>query len=428
VKPERQVRDAERALERDPGNLALRLRLAAALRAAGRHHDALDVYRSVAVAYQREGRLLQALAVCRSILELAPDDLETNVLHGELEAARTGAPGEEPTRHDDGAGRRHRTPAAPPTPPATPPPPAPDAPGEDEVDFDDEETRTPPVLPPLEPPEPLPGNAGVPPVLLRVVTGAALDELAPHLRLRRVAAGEVIVREGDPGDSCFVVAAGKVCVTKGAAALELSRLGPGSFFGELALLADGRRHATVHALEPTQLYEIPRAAMQALAARHPEVQPALERLYRERLVATMVAHAPFFQPLPEDQRLALMTRFAAVRFPARHVVLREGDRGGGLYLVLLGGVEISKRGPAGQKVTLARLDEGAYFGEMSLLGGGAASATVTTSGPTELALLPRDEVDAVLSTHPAILDELRREARRRELDNRQILAGETDAV
>jgi hypothetical protein len=52
----------------------------------------------VALEYQRQGRLVQALAVCRSTLELAPDDFPTRVLLGEIEDARTGAAGEEPTR------------------------------------------------------------------------------------------------------------------------------------------------------------------------------------------------------------------------------------------------------------------------------------------------------------------------------------------
>jgi hypothetical protein len=134
MKFDRQVREAERALEKEPGNLVLRLKLAAALRAANRPYDAIDVYRSVAVAYQKEGRLLQALAVCRSILELAPEDLETNVLLGELEAARTGGPGEEPTKYDDGVRR--------PTAPVAKVPEV-DV-GPDDYDFDDDDpTGTP---------------------------------------------------------------------------------------------------------------------------------------------------------------------------------------------------------------------------------------------------------------------------------------------
>lgn len=416
MKPDRAVRDAERAAEQDPTNLSLRLRLAAALRAAGRHHDALDVYRGVAVAYQKQGRLLQALAVCRSILELAPDDLETNVLEQELETARTGgAPGEEPTRHDDG----HRLPL--PASPVDVEEVAEVAP--DDFDFDDPIT-TPPSL---DIAQAVRGLGSEPPAALaRIVTGPALAELAAQLVARQVAAGETIVREGERGDSCFVVASGSVRVLKGE--LEINRLGAGSFFGELALLADRRRHATVVAVETCELYELSRPVMEALSARHPEVRPALERLYRERLIATLVGHAPFFQPLPVDQRLALMTRFSSARVDAGAVVIREGERGGGLYLILLGEVEVTRRGASGRPLRLATLGEGTYFGEMSLLRGTVASATVTATRATELALLGRDEFYAAVATHPLLWDELRREARRRELASQDILAGDTDAV
>lgn len=133
MNPRKLVAAAERAAKADPQNLVLRLKLAAALRAAGRLHDALDVYRLVAVAYHREGRLLQALAVCRSILELAPEDLETHVLLGEIEAARTGGAADEPTRHDDGSRRS----ALIPLPEVTV--------GPDEFDFDDADEPTGPA-------------------------------------------------------------------------------------------------------------------------------------------------------------------------------------------------------------------------------------------------------------------------------------------
>jgi CRP-like cAMP-binding protein len=349
--------------------------------------------------------------VCRSILEIAPDDLETNVLIQELEAARTGGAPEEPTRHADG----HRFPIAPdPLPEVEVPP--------EDFDFDDPVTP-----PPLDIPQAVRGLGREPPaVLARIVTGPAQEELAARLLTRSVAAGEVVVREGERGESCFVLVSGSLRVLKGE--VEINRLGPGSFFGELALLSDRRRHATVQAVEASQLYELPRQVMEELGARHPEVRPALERLYRERLIATLVGHAPFFQPLPEDQRLALMTRFTGARVPPGEVVIREGEKGGGLYLILLGEVEVTRRGPSGKPTRLATLGEGTYFGEMSLLRGTVASATVTATRPSDLALLPRNDFYAAVSMYPLLWDELRREARRRELASQDILAGDTDAV
>ncbi len=261
----------------------------------------------------------------------------------------------------------------------------------------------------------------------------ALRELHRRVIIRRVGAGTVIVREGDPGEACYIVQTGCVRVLKrdpqspSGDHIEVARLGPGSLFGEFALLADRRRHATVQAIEATELYEIPRRLLRELSTRHGEVGPALERLYRERLVSTLLATAPFFRPLPEEQRGALMSRFDPLRVEDGHPVIREGEAGGGLYLVVLGAVEITKN-QGDRTLVLATLGEGAYFGEMSLLRGARASATVTARGPVELAQLPPREFYAIVSEHPVLWEELRREAQRRELMTQNILAGDTNVV
>jgi CRP-like cAMP-binding protein len=261
-----------------------------------------------------------------------------------------------------------------------------------------------------------------------------LSELKRRMSFRRCAGGDLILREGDPGDACYVIHSGSVRVLKrdpsgsSSEVIEIARLGAGSLFGEFALLADRRRHASVQALEACELWEIPRRLLRELAAEYADVGPALESFYRERLLATLLATAPFFQPLPEEERAHLMGRFHPRRIEAGEPIIREGEPGGGLYLIVLGTVDITRRSDGRRAVLLATLGEGAYFGEMSLLSGGRASATVVAAGPVELAQLsPKDFYD-VVAAHPVIWDELRREAHRRELLNQDIMAGETRMV
>jgi CRP-like cAMP-binding protein len=263
----------------------------------------------------------------------------------------------------------------------------------------------------------------------------AMAELERRMSFRRCAAGDLILREGDPGDACYVIHSGSVRVLKRDPSggtgdmIEIARMGAGALFGEFALLADRRRHASVQALEACELYEISRRLLRELAAEYSDVGPELERFYRERLLATLLATAPFFQPLPEEERAALMQRFVPRHVDAGTAIIREGEAGGGLYLIVLGTVDITRRPDGGRRVVpLATLGEGAYFGEMSLLSGGKASATVTAAGPVELAQLsPRDFYE-IVAAYPVIWDELRREAHRRELLNQNILAGETQLV
>ena len=109
-------------------------------------------------------------------------------------------------------------------------------------------------------------------------------------------------------------------------------------------------------------------------------------------------------------------------------IVIEGEPAGGLYLIVLGSVEITKRVGQRRAVLLSTLGEGAYFGEMSLLRGSVASASVTAVGPTELAVMsPRDFYE-VVAENPLLWDEVRREANRRQLENNQIVTGETQMV
>ena len=265
----------------------------------------------------------------------------------------------------------------------------------------------------------------------------ARAELQQRLIARRIAPGEAIVREGEQGDSCFVIRDGEVRVLKsdplgrtgggGAEPIEVARLGEGALFGEFALLADRRRHATVEAVTECDVLEVPRRALRELAATYPEVGPALERFYRERLLATLLAAAPFFQALPEDHRARLLARFVPLHADSGHHVVTEGERSGGLYLIVLGAVDIVTRGPDGRTVLLATLREGAYFGEMSLLSGQPASASVIAAGPLELAFLPPRDFYEVVADNPSLWTEMRREAGARQLENARILAGDTPA-
>jgi CRP-like cAMP-binding protein len=262
----------------------------------------------------------------------------------------------------------------------------------------------------------------------------ALDELARGAALRRFAAGAVIVREGDPGDACFVIADGEVRVLKedplstASHPVEVARLGTRALFGEFALLGDRRRHATVEATSDVEAYVIPRALLAGLARRHADVRPALERIYRQRLLATLLRCAPLFAPVPESQRAELLGRFAPRRAAPGEVLLAEGQSAGGLFLILLGSVTITRRQPSGTTHRLATLREGAYFGEMSLLTGDTAAATATADDAVELAVLAPEAFYDVVASHPAVWSSLQRQAQARAAANARLFAGDTGAA
>ena len=82
------LRDLEKRLHKEPDNLGLKVTVASLLHEAGRTAEAVELYRSVALAYRDAGRKAQAAAVCRSILELAPHDEQCHGLLASLSDPR----------------------------------------------------------------------------------------------------------------------------------------------------------------------------------------------------------------------------------------------------------------------------------------------------------------------------------------------------
>jgi len=101
----------------------------------------------------------------------------------------------------------------------------------------------------------------------------ALNGLAQQASRRVYAAEETIVREGDTGTALYVIVRGRVRVERGSGpqTAALSELGPGDFFGELALIEDHPRSASVVALEETECLLFVVWEFRALLKEHPQM-------------------------------------------------------------------------------------------------------------------------------------------------------------
>jgi len=150
--------------------------------------------------------------------------------------------------------------------------------------------------------------------------------------------------------------------------------------------------------------------------------------YRERMLETLMATATFFRPLGTEQQQEVVRLFTHERYPAGHPIIHEGARSGGFFLILLGSVEIQKRFDGERVVSLATLSEGSYFGELSLLRGDVARATVVATGPVEVARLEAKLFYTLVASNPMLWAQVWAEANRRELETLRIIAGVTGSV
>jgi CRP-like cAMP-binding protein len=120
--------------------------------------------------------------------------------------------------------------------------------------------------------------------LFAALTADELERVAGWADLRTASPGDRICGEGASGYSFFVLRSGAASVTQNGQ--ELRRLGPGDFFGELAILGDGRRTATVTAVDPTELVVLFGTEFRRLEADLPDVAAQITRTLAQRLEST----------------------------------------------------------------------------------------------------------------------------------------------
>jgi CRP-like cAMP-binding protein len=363
------LEEYRKMLALQPGDAAVRQRAAELAARLGRTEEALADYQAVVDGYAAAGFLLKAIAICKVMVQLDPRRTDAQeqlaALYSKDRAAR-GIPA--PTRKTAPAAAGDGSAAAPLDPERLPPTPL----------FSD-----------------LPRDA--------------LAALLAGLRLRSVAPGADIVTEGEPGDAMYVVVSGRVEVWRrdpaaaaGAAAprVPITTLADGAFFGEMALVSNAARLATVTAVEETQILELGRAVVDELSGRYPALAQVIDRFYKERLLANLLAANPIFQPLSPERKAAVVAAFA-VRTVAPDVTLcLQGQPGTGLHVILRGRCRASHTEPSGTELTYPDMTEGDLFGELSLLGSRPVTATVRAVTSCVLLHMPADEVKRLVLADP----------------------------
>ncbi|HUB05590.1 MAG TPA: cyclic nucleotide-binding domain-containing protein [Myxococcales bacterium] len=456
----------------EPTDLGLRQRLGDAQRQAGRIADAVGTYQSVADRFAREGLLLKAIAVNKVILEIDPMHTATQATLASLYAQRQGkalatarpppkaapppaAPAAIDLPPDDGEleVEVERAPAPPASGALTPIDDVAEAAraavaeleasgvteepvaqaADEELDVSDElETGPTPELsldleaemerqlaavpaPPKLPPTPLFSD----------LDPRAFVDLLQRCTLLRFHGGETIVRQGDPGKSFFVISSGTVRVrrTEGSGEIiELAHLKEGAFFGEMALVSDSPRTASVVADGPLEVLEFPAEVLHELMAKHASAREAVEKFTRSRLLASVMATSPLFRPFDAENRRLLIERFLGREVAAGEKVLEQGKPGDGLYVIVQGRFQILRQGE-GAPALLSELHEGDVFGEISLLTHEPASADVVAVGPARVLRLPRQVFDEVILTHPQILELVAKLSEERSRTTEAVLGG-----
>jgi voltage-gated potassium channel len=125
-----------------------------------------------------------------------------------------------------------------------------------------------------------------------------------------------------------------------------------------------------------------------------------------------VSKVPFFAALGPSAIADVTHMLRTMDLPARTMIIRKGQTGDCMYFLAAGEVEVDL---PGKKVTLG---DGAFFGEMALLGNNLRSANITTTRVSKLLVLDLVDFRLLMARHPDLAETIDAEARRRALENK----------
>jgi tetratricopeptide (TPR) repeat protein len=175
-----------------------------------------------------------------------------------------------------------------------------------------------------------------------------------------------------------------------------------------ALAGTGQAAEAMMQYEQTaKYYEDNGLTVQAIAVRKKaekvrELVPAAGKGKDQPLFERPVPKSPLFEVLSNEEREALVREMELEEHEEGSVIITEGQPGSSMYVIARGEVKVYTRGPDGAAVYLAKLGEGDFFGEVSVLTGKPRTATITASQPTQVLRLDKSNLDTALARYPGI--------------------------
>ena len=224
-------------------------------------------------------------------------------------------------------------------------------------------------------------------------------DFARMMSEQRVTAGTEVIAQGDRmADFFYVIATGEFAVEKDGE--ELSRLSAGHSFGELALVYNAPRAATVRCVEDSTLWVLDRRSFRSTLAKAAEENKAQ--------VHAALANVELLSPLNDKQLEAVADAMQYVTFEEGEQILRRGDEGNIFFIVKSGRVRVTDIGDGTAPDVF--LGASAFFGERALLTGDVRAASVVADTRVQLLALPRADFELYIGPLATLRDQQQRMA------------------
>uniref|UniRef100_A0A8D3CPL1 cGMP-dependent protein kinase n=1 Tax=Scophthalmus maximus TaxID=52904 RepID=A0A8D3CPL1_SCOMX len=229
------------------------------------------------------------------------------------------------------------------------------------------------------------------------------------MRPTSLSRGCCVIQEGDDGSEVYVLEEGKVEVAK--QGKKLCSIGPGKVFGELAILYNCTRTATVTALTDVRLWAIDRQGFQTIMMR--------TGLIKLSQYTDFLRSVPSFQSLPEDVLSKLADVLEETHYSEGDYIIRQGASGDTFFIISEGQVRKSEEDEESDGPTTLykkTLSKGDWFGEQALKGEDVRLASVTAAGDVTCLVIDRESFKQLIGG----LDDVNN----KQCDNNEVKANE----
>lgn len=207
------------------------------------------------------------------------------------------------------------------------------------------------------------------------LTDDAVFEVIDAMASKSVEVGSNVIVQGQDGDNFYIVDEGNldVYVKRGDSdACKVLELGPGGMFGELALLYNAPRAATVTATTAVELWYLDQASFQIMLSTAENVKTFEHESF--------LSEIDIFKGLTKYEIEELSEKLQAEEFDDGEVIVKEGDEADKFYLIQDGEAKVFISGPGGETEIGYYQNPGEFFGEIGILTNSARAATVRAFG------------------------------------------------
>nr|CCA19995.1 cGMPdependent protein kinase putative [Albugo laibachii Nc14]CCA23292.1 cGMPdependent protein kinase putative [Albugo laibachii Nc14] len=229
-------------------------------------------------------------------------------------------------------------------------------------------------------------------------TGLSSDELFSCLDAFfpvRATKQTLVLKQGDPGDHFYAVESGTlellVSVPHAQVPIRYGVLTAGMGFGELALLCNMPRAATIRAITDVELWALERNTFREITAFH--------KLQRHQKALAILTGIPILKKLTLAELQQMASAMEWEEYPTQTVIIRQGEIGKHFFIITFGEILVTQKASNSEAdMDIRTLKAGDHFGEMALLKDEMRSATCTASSKVQCLKLGREHFIAMLGT------------------------------